>query len=540
MDSNQTPSSSKLAILLPIIVAVSACIGFLLNGFFTNSPSSLSVSTPQASSKINAVLNVLENQYYKEVDTDSIVEEIVPEVLQKLDPHTVYISSEQMDNVREDMNGRFSGIGIQFIKYQDTVVVVRPIEDGPSERAGILAGDRLVSVNDSLIAGRKLSTDTIMTLLKGRAGSDVQIGITRRGAFENRPMIITRGPIPVPSVDISYMLNETVGYIKINQFGRNTYNEFMLGILTLKEKGMQKLIVDLRGNPGGLLDIAVKMVNEFLKKNELVVYIKGKSRAQVNHNANGKGHFQDLPITVLIDEFSASASEIFAGAIQDHDRGMVIGRRSFGKGLVQEQIEFPDNSAIRLTVSEYFTPSGRNIQKPFEDGEEGKKAYHNDINQRYSHGEFTQKDSIQFDDSLKFTTDKGRTVYGGGGIMPDLFVPLDTTEHSNYYELLLQKGLIYNFAFDYTDRHRRDLEKLPDYQAVEQFMESRNYLNDFFTYTQKEQVPKDNYGYAISKDLLQNQLKASVVRNIFDDKGFYPIYHRKDEILQKALEEIQK
>lgn len=533
--------NTNIKIWLPLIIAVAILVGYTLH-YFTATPKERYAIFPQqgnASGKLDAILQRLNDSYYKPLNTDSIKEAVIDDMLKGLDPHTTYISAEYMERVREDMQGHFSGIGVQFIEYEDTVMVVRPIPDGPSQRAGILAGDRIVTVDGDTIASRKeISTDSIMHMLRGEGGSVVALGIKRPSEDSLQTIAVTRGDVYVSTVDVAYMLDVETGYIKITQFGQNTYQEFFQALEELKAKKAERLVIDLRGNAGGLLNVCVAMVNEFLDKGELIVYTEGYNSPRIDKRANGKGNYKDIPIVVLIDTYSASASEIFAGAIQDHDRGVIVGRRSFGKGLVQEQMEYPDGSALRLTVAEYFTPSGRNIQKPFKMGD--RENYDKDIMERYEHGEFAIADSIQFVDSLKYETDNGRTVYGGGGIMPDVFVPLDTTAYSKYFEEVQSKLIVRDFAYYFTDKHREALTALSDYKAMEAYIKEQNYMEQFVAYVTKKGVAKDTKGYAASQKILENSIMALIVRNVIDNEGFYPIYHQTDEILKAGMKAFDK
>ncbi len=527
--------NTKTKIFLPLIISVALLVGYSIHYFSADSKRSvISSNTSATLGKLDKILYRLEHSYYKKVPKDSIEEVAIDAMLKDLDPHTVYIPAEEMQRVREDMQGHFSGIGVQFIEYEDTVMVVRPIPDGPSQRAGILAGDRIITVDGDTIAGRKeLKTDSIMKMLRGVGGSKVTLGVRRPQVDSLQDFVVTRGDISVSTVDIAYMLDGKTGYIKINQFGHRTYGEFLEALLKLKKQNIQRLVVDLRGNAGGLLGVCVAMVNEFLEKGQLIVYTKGLHSPRVDKKANGKGRFKDIPLVVLIDSYSASASEIFSGAVQDHDRGVIVGRRSFGKGLVQEQVGHKDGSALRITIAEYFTPSGRNIQKPFKPGD--RESYHNDLNERYKHGEFAIADSIHFADSLKYKTASGRTVYGGGGIMPDVFVPLDTTFYSKYYEKLQRKMLVRDFAFIFADKHRAVLSAMKDYKEIEAFIKRENYMQKFVNFAAKKGVKKDIKGYKNSQKVLANQIRALIVRNIIDEEGFYPIIHQDDAILKAGI-----
>lgn len=525
----------KSKVIYPFFIAIAVLVGYYLHSMISKReiPSVQPRVNMMQSGKLENLFYLMNTRYYKDLNTDSIREAIIPKILSSLDPHTAYIPAERMKIVKEDMQGEFSGIGIQFIKYEDTIMVVKTIEGGPSEKAGLLAGDRLVLVDEDSIACKEMPTDSIVKMLKAEAGTVVTVGVKRNKVDSLLSFKIERGPVRVSSIDIAYMLNPNTAYIKVNQFGGQTYNEFVEALANMQKQGAEQYIIDLRGNQGGLLGVCIAMVNEFLEKGQLIVYTEGKHQPRLDRRANGQGRFKDVPIVVLIDTYSASASEIFAGAIQDHDRGVIVGRRSFGKGLVQEQIEFSDASAVRLTISEYFTPAGRNIQKPFKNGD--KEAYRNDINNRYERGEFTQADSIHFTDSLKVRTDEGRIVYGGGGIMPDVFVPLDTMAYTSYYEKLQSKMIVANFAFYFADKYREKLQALPDIESMEVFIKQKRYMDAFVRYAIKKGVKKDDKEYKISEKMLKNQLMALIVRNIIDNEGFYPIYHREDDILKKAL-----
>lgn len=523
-------------IILPIVVAISVVTGYLLYSLTNKSKYTHPQLKEQGNNirigKLDQILNIIDAKYYKKVNRDSIANSAILTMIKDLDPHSAYISSDKMLQVLEDMQGHFSGIGVQFFQYKDTVMVIRPIPEGPSESVGIRAGDRIVSVDADTIANRELSTDTIMSKLKGVAGTQVRLGIRRNNADTLKYFDVTRGDISVSTVDIAYMIDEQTGFIKIKQFGQRSYYDLMEALRKLKAQDMQRLIIDLRANQGGLLDVSVAMINEFMNEGDLIVYTKGKSSPRIDKRANGKGNYKDLPLVILIDTYSASASEIFAGAVQDQDRGTVVGRRSFGKGLVQEQIEFPDMSALRLTIAEYFTPAGRNIQKPFKAGD--KKAYNEDIMNRFDHGEFMTADSIQFPDSLKFQTKNGRTVYGGGGIMPDVFVPLDTIPYNEYYTKLQYKGVIRDFAFLFADQHRDALSSYKTADEMVQYIEKKHYLTAFLKYAQKEGVPTDRRGYKQAKSLIEEQLLALILNNINEDM-FYLFYHKTDDILKKGM-----
>ena len=527
-------NKKRLNIYLPILIAISVIAGiFLGNNLNTiQSPSFQRFTAPQAN-KLSMIVDLIKNAYVDSVSTDELVEKSIPELLKNLDPHTTYIPAKDMQEVQEEMQGNFGGIGVQFSIHNDTVQVVDVISGGPSYELGILAGDRIVTVNDSLIAGVQVKNQDVLNMLRGPKGTKVRIGVKRRSMKDLIDFEITRGDIPIYSVDVSYMIDDVTGFIKVSRFGETTYNEFVAALTKLKSKGAEKVIVDLRSNPGGYLMAVVKMVNEFLPEGKMIVYTEGNSQARKSYTSTKSGIWKDKEVMVLIDEYSASASEIFAGAIQDNDRGLVIGRRSFGKGLVQEQIPFRDGSALRLTVARYYTPSGRSIQKPYS---EGNLDYYHDIVKRAEHGELMVADSIQFADSLKYETENGRTVYGGGGIMPDYFVSADTTGYSDYYTKITRRALIYHFAFQYSDQNREKLAKMEFPSAFVSHLDQDHIMDQFLSYAQKEGLKTDEQGLKTSYNIIDTQLKAYVARNIFGEEGFFPIIKEIDETLKEAIQ----
>ena len=492
------------------------------------------------SSKVSDLLSLIDGQYVDSVDLDSITDEVMSDIVSKLDPHSVYIPAKDLEAVNSELEGSFSGIGVQFNIQSDTVMIVSVISGGPSEKVGLMAGDRIVKVNDTAFVGKDVvSNEKVMRKLRGPKGTEVKLGVRRQGTKEVLSYTIQRGEIPINSVTVAYIIEPGVGFIGLNNnFGNNTYDEFLHSIAELRAKGARKYIIDLRENSGGLMDVAIRMINEFLPKGQMIVYSEGKAYPRTDAKADGTGSCINYPMVVLIDEFSASASEIFAGAIQDNDRGLIVGRRSFGKGLVQTQIPFSDGSAVRLTVARYFTPSGRSIQKPYV---RGKSAdYEMDLLKRFEHGEFDTKDSIQVADSLKFKTLKGRTVYGGGGIMPDIFVPRDTLQYSPYLTKVVNYGYTYQFAFQYTDKNRTKLSKFKNWQEMDQFLTSQNLLSEFVAFAASKGVPTNQREINVSKNLLLTQIKSYIVRNIIGDSNFYPLLNREDETVKKALEAIKK
>ncbi len=520
-------------IYLPIIIAVAIVVGMIIGHYFTPS-NTVAENRYGSQTKINAILSLIATSYVDSVDIDKIQEDAIPLILEELDPHSSYIKAKEMTEVSEEMTGNFGGIGVQFSIQKDTVQIIDVISGGPSQKLGLLPGDRITMVDDSLIAGVNVSNETVMNLLRGKKGTKVKVGVTRSGINDIIWFEITRGEIPLYSVDVNYMINDTTGYIKVSRFAEKTHQEFVEACINVVNQGATRFVIDLRSNPGGYLSAVINMVNEFLPKDAMIVYTKGRSRDQMESKSNGKGLFQDKKVIVLIDEYSASASEIFAGALQDNDRAVIVGRRSFGKGLVQEQIPFTDGSALRLTVSRYYIPSGRCIQKPYTDGT---NEYYHDIINRIEHGELSQSDSIQFADSLKYETLNGRTVYGGGGVMPDCFVPIDTTKYSTYFTKLVLKGLIYKFAIEYSDKNRVALNEIKNSNDMYSYLSrEQNVLNKFVNYAEKEGVAKSTKGIEVSGKIIETQIIAYITRNILGDVGFYPIIHKIDDAMDKAKE----
>lgn len=492
-----------------------------------------------AKEKIEAIMSLIDENYVDEVDTDSILEKSIPDILAKLDPHTVYIPVEDLQGVNEDLDGSFSGIGIQFNMQTDTITVIEVISGGPSEKVGIMAGDRIVTINDSVVAGKKISDQAIIKQLRGPKDTVVKLGVKRNTSAKILPFEVTRGDIPVTTVDASYLLDDETGYIKVNKFGRNTYSEFITALKQLSDQGAKRYVVDLRGNGGGFMDMAVLMANEFLPAGSPIVYTHGRiSSSESQMIADGSGSFTDSELVVLIDEYSASASEIFSGAIQDNDRGLVIGRRSFGKGLVQNQTELPDNSAIRLTVGRYYTPSGRCIQKRYSPGKI--EDYEMEIVDRYTHGETFNADSVKLDRSETFHTRHGREVYGGGGIMPDIFVPNDTSDLSTYYIQAVNGGLLHKFAFQYVDNHRQQLGTAKDTEALlEMLPPDDQLLQQFVTFAQRTGKLAPRWYYInISRDLLLSQLKAIIARDVLGTSAYYEVYNQYDSPVRRALQAL--
>ena len=490
----------------------------------------------QPESKIDQVLDLIQAGYVDPINVDSITEEVTKEIIKQLDPHSAYIPKEDLEMVNSELSASFSGIGVQFSIQNDTVQVVAVISGGPCEGMGVLAGDKIVMVNDSNFTGKTITNERVMHALRGPKGTEVKIGVMRSGSDEVYDFTITRGDIPVHSVDAKFIIEEKgkkIGFVRVNRFGEKTYDEFIAALASLKGQGATAYIVDLRENSGGYMDQAIKMANEFLNKGDLIVYSEGRAYPRYDARANGSGRFQRDSLVVLIDNFSASASEIFAGAMQDNDRATIIGRRSFGKGLVQQQIPFADGSAIRLTVARYYTPSGRCIQKPYKLGDQ--EDYAMDLIDRLEHGEFYSADSIQFTDSTVYFTKRGRIVRGGGGIMPDVFVGRDTSLYTPYFNQVVNRAYTYQFAYQYTDRHRAELSQYKDWQSLEKHLLSAGWLEEFVAFAKAKGVEPRPEQLAKSKPLLVRLVNAYIVRNILNDEGFFPLFERDDEIVKQAV-----
>ena len=482
------------------------------------------------------------NLYVDSVNQNKLVEDGIRGMIEKLDPHSSYSTAQETKAMNEPLQGSFEGIGVQFNVVQDTLLVIQPVSNGPSERVGILAGDRIVTVNDSAIAGVKMSKEEIMRRLRGPKGSKVRLGIVRRGIKGVLTFVVVRDKIPVKTLDAYYMIRPTIGYIRIGSFGLTTYKEFMEAVAVLKQQGMNDLILDLEENGGGYLNAAVDIANEFLKRNDLIVYTLGRSVPKQEFRADGKGRLLAGKVVVLINEFTASAAEIVTGALQDQDRGEVVGRRSFGKGLVQRPIEFPDGSMIRLTIAHYYTPSGRCIQRPYTKGDA--QSYALDIEKRYEHGELYSADSIHFADSLKYKTlRKQRLVYGGGGIMPDYFVPLDTTLYTPYHRQLAARSYLINANLKYVDAHRKTLkQQYPDFATfLARYEVPQSLLDDIRKTAEKDKIkPKDEAEWKKSLPQLRLQLKALVARDLWDMSQYFQVVNEANPIVQKALTLFQQ
>lgn len=489
--------------------------------------------------KVMEVLRFIEQDYVDSVSGDKIREDAIKGMLDELDPHSQYMSAEMLQDANESLLGNFEGIGIEFRVVDDTINVIQVIPGGPSEKIGLRNGDRIIKINDTIVTGFKLDNQQVVKKLKGPRGTRVKVTVYRPDFAETVDFVITRDIIPLYSVDISYMADDSIGYIKVSKFSLTTPEELDDALQKLKDQGSTRLILDLRGNVGGYLESAVKLADEFLGNEKLIVYTEGNNRPRQYAYATQSGKFEDQALAILIDEGSASASEILAGAIQDNDRGIIIGRRSFGKGLVQQQIELDDGSAVRLTVARYFTPTGRCIQRPYNNGEE---AYYDDLLLRLKIGELNNQDSIRFPDSLKFITPRGKVVYGGGGIMPDVYVPIDTGQYYSYYNQLINKGLIYQFAYDFADKNREKLSKtyVDATGFIERFTVEDTLFNQLITYSEAKGVRRNDRDLRSTRDMIARLLKAYIGRNLFDDEAFYPILNEDDKIFLKAVDTLRK
>lgn len=531
--------SSNKNRLIPFLLAICLVAGILIGTFYTNHFSGNKLGIINTSSnKLNALLHIIDEQYVDTVSMFNLVEEAMPQILAELDPHSSYIPAKDLEAVNSDLKGSFSGIGVQFTIQDDTIHINSVIQGGPSEKVGLLAGDRIVEVDDSSFVGKIVTNSEAMRRLKGEKGSKVKLGIYRPGEKEILHFTVVRGDIPVKSIDAAYMINDKFGYVKVNKFGETTYPELLVALAQLSQANCKGMIIDLRGNTGGYMAAAIQMVNEFLPNNKLIVYTEGRKSPRENYTSNGTGSSQTMPLIVLMDEGSASASEIFAGAIQDNDRGTIIGRRSFGKGLVQQPIEFSDGSAIRLTIARYYTPSGRCIQKPYEKGNDAE--YEMDIITRYEHGEFFSADSIKQNIKEIYHTSLGRTVYGGGGIMPDIFVPQDTTGMTSYYRMAATRGLIIRYTLDYTDKNRNKLKEYDTPQKMEAYLKTQNLLEKFAEYAEKKGLKRRNILMYKSKQLFEESLYGNIIYNMLGIEAYITYSNLTDKTVQKALEVLEK
>jgi carboxyl-terminal processing protease len=529
--------NKRISIYLPIIIAVSIIIGIFVGRYFSGSNIENKFIIIPKANKLDNVLNYVENEYVDEISRADIIERAIPKILEDLDPHSQYIPAVELQKVNEPLEGNFSGIGIQFNMLNDTLVVIQTIANGPSQKVGILAGDRIIKVNGIMVAGKQVPSDSIVNRLRGPRGTHVNVEVSRRSVREPLKFDILRDNIPLYSVDVAYMINENIGYIKLNKFSATTEQEFITAANKLRGQGMKKLILDLRENGGGFMNAAIFIADQFLNGNEMIVYTQGKARDKQEYLSSPGGLCTDLELTILIDEGTASSSEILAGAIQDNDRGLIVGRRSFGKGLVQEQISLSDGSAIRLTIARYYTPTGRCIQRPYMHNLD---EYYGDVEARYLNGSLENADSNKFADSLKFVTPGGKTVYGGGGIMPDLFVPLDTLGISNYFVKVRNQGLIYRFSLKYADENRQVLSALRTPEEFVSILEKQNVLKKFIAFAAKEGVKESPREIKTSEKILKVQLHAYIARNFLDNDGFFPIIQEIDNTLLTTIKKMTK
>lgn len=523
----------------PVVIAVSIVLGILIGTFYAKHFAGNRLGIINGSSnKLNALLRIVSDQYVDTVNMADLVEEAMPQILAELDPHSTYIPAQKLEEVNAELEGSFSGIGIQFTIQNDTIHVNAVIQGGPSEKVGLMAGDRIVTVDDSLFVGKKLTNERAMRSLKGPKGSMVKLGVKRTGEKDLLSFNITRGDIPQNTVDAAYMLNDRIGYIKVSKFGRTSHVELLNALAQLNHKQCKGLIVDLRGNTGGYMEAAIRMVNEFLPEGKLIVYTQGRKYPRAEEFANGTGSCQQMPLVVLIDEGSASASEIFTGAIQDNDRGTIIGRRSFGKGLVQQPIDFSDGSAIRLTIARYYTPSGRCIQRPYENGKD--RNYELDLYNRYEHGEFFSRDSIKQNEKERFSTSLGRTVYGGGGIMPDIFVPQDTIGVTSYLTTVLARGLTIQYTFEYTDKNRQKLNEFETEEKLLGYLKRQGLVDQFVRFAEKKGVKRRNILIQKSHKLLEKNIYGNIIYNMLGLEAFLKYFNQSDETVKKGIEILEK
>lgn len=518
---------------MPILMTLCIVIGILIGNFFANhfSGNRLNIIN-SGSNRLNNLLHIIDDQYVDKVNIDSLVDQAIPQILAELDPHSVYISAKDVQSANDDLKGSFSGVGIEFTIRQDTIHVQNVIKNGPAERAGLLAGDKVVSVDGKPFVGKIVTNDEAMRRLKGPKDTKVKIGVIRYGEKKTKFFTVTRGEIPQKSISATYMLDDTTGYIRIKSFGQTTYPELLIALAKLSQNGFENLVIDLRDNTGGYLQSAVQIANEFLPKNRLIIYTQGRKSPRQDYKSDGHGSYQNIPMVVLINEGSASSSEIFAGAMQDNDRATIIGRRSFGKGLVQQQIGFPDGSMIRLTVARYYTPSGRCIQKPYTSGED--QSYMQDLMSRYQHGEFFSQDSIKHNGPA-YHTSNGRVVYGGGGVTPDIFVPEDTTNVTSYYKQASMSGLILQFAFTYTDDNRPKLNTFKEMMQLNDYLVKQNTVEKFANYADAHGLQRRNLMIRRSYPLLERYINSRIIYNMLDEEAWNKYLNQNDPVIMTAL-----
>ncbi|MES5136043.1 S41 family peptidase [Prevotella amnii] len=523
---------------MPLWLALCVVIGILIGTFYTNhfAGNRLNIIN-SGSNRLNNLLHIIDDQYVDSVNINDLVDKAIPQILAELDPHSVYISAKDVQTATDDLKGSFSGVGIEFTIRQDTIRVQNVIKDGPADKAGVLSGDKIVNIDGKSFVGKVVTNEEAMHRLKGPKNSKVRLGIKRYGSNNIKYITVTRGDISVKSVSSFYMLNDSIGYLRIKSFGERTYAEMLAALQNLYIMGAKNIVIDLRDNGGGLLETAVQMANEFLPKNRLIVYTQGRKSPRQEYRSNGKGAYQKTPMVVLINEGTASAAEIFAGAMQDNDRATIVGRRSFGKGLVQQQIQFPDGSIIRLTIARYYSPSGRCIQKPFKPGDNA--DYQQDILSRYLHGEFFSQDSIKHVGPV-YHTFLGRKVYGGGGITPDIFVPEDTLNFTSYYKEAATSGLILQYTFKYTDKYRPILAKYNNMHSLANHLNKQNLVEDFASYANKSGLKRRNRMIKKSHSLLENYINSRIIYNMLDETAWIQFINLNDPTIKRSLEVFKK
>ena len=532
--------NSKRTVLFPLLLAAGVVLGLVLGQYLgrnstTSQLKGMLSRMALPTNKLTYTLSLIENQYVDSVSMDSLAEHVIPLLVKELDPHSVYIPASEMQALNEPLEGEFDGIGVVFNMATDTVIVLNVIPQGPSDKAGIKAGDRIIEIGDSVVAGRKIPQNNVVKMLRGPRGTTVHLGIGRQGISGLVPIDVERGVIPIRSIESAFRIADGVGYVKLGQFARTTYDEFRRALASLRAEGVTKLLFDLRGNSGGFLAQAIAVANEFLHKGQLIVYTEDRRHEQLREYADGNGSAQDMEVVVLIDEGSASSSEILAGALQDNDRGTIVGRRSFGKGRVQRQIPYSDGSALRLTTARYYTPTGRSIQKPYTIGDD--ESYEEDIWNRYKNNEFFSADSIHFADSLKRTTPGGKVVYGGGGIMPDVFIPADTTDVTKYFIEVSGRNILYRYTIEYADRHREALNAVQTIGDLQALLDSdKTLVDDFVRYAARKGVAPRYGDIARSRRLIEAQLRAYIGRNTkLEDNGFYANIYPVDNVIVRAV-----
>lgn len=531
-------NKNKTNRLTPLFMAICVVIGILIGTFYANHFSGNRLNIINTSgNKLNNLLHIIDDQYVDTVNINDLVEKAMPQILAELDPHSVYIGAKDVQSANDDLSSSFSGVGIEFTIREDTIHVQNVIGNGPAERAGVIAGDKIVSIDDKPFVGKIVTTTESMRRLKGPKDTKVKLGLLGYKAKKVRYVTVTRGEIPQKSITATYMLDNSTGYIKIKKFAENTYPELLIALAQLSQNNLKNLVIDLRGNLGGYMASAVQIANEFLPKNRLIVYMEGRRSPRQDFTSDGKGSYQQIPLVVLIDEGSASASEILSGAIQDNDRGTIIGRRSFGKGLVQKPLSFKDGSMIRLTTARYYTPSGRCIQKPYTSGAD--KDYEEELLNRYQHGEYFSQDSIKHT-GKEFHTSNGRTVYGGGGITPDIFVPEDTLGITSYYKEAAMSGLILQYAFEYTDENRQKLTKLGNVKDIVAYLKKNNIVEQFATYADKNGLKRRNLMIRKSHSLLERYINSRIIYNILDEDAWTQYLNEDDPTVKAALDVFDK